>query len=175
MRIEIPSNTSYRGRNSRANLPVLAIFLLLSLGVGAVGAVLSPGFSAAAAQWYASLAKPDWLVPTRWFGPVWVVLYVLMSVAAWTVWRERYHRSRKTAIFAYLLQLMLNGVWPLLFFGLRNLDAALFDIVALLIALGWTLREFAQVKAGAAWLLAPYFLWVCVATAMNLSLWKLNP
>jgi benzodiazapine receptor len=175
MRIEIPSRTSYRGRNSRANLPVLAMFLLLSFGIAAIGALVSPGFSAAAAQWYASLARPDWLVPNNWFGPVWGVLYVLMSVAAWRVWRERYHRNRTTAIFAYFVQLLLNAAWMPLFFGLHNLDAALFDIVALLMALGWTLRAFARVKASTAWLLVPYFLWVCVAAAMNLSLWKLNP
>lgn len=175
MRIEIPNRTSYGGRNSRANLPVLAVFLLLSFGIGAVGAALSPGFSVSAAQWYASLAKPGWLPPNGLFAPVWTVLYVLMSVAAWKIWRERYHRSRMTAISAYLVQLLLNGAWPLLFFGLRNLDTALFDIVALLIALAWTLREFARIKASAAWLLAPYFLWVCIAAAMNLSLWKLNP
>jgi benzodiazapine receptor len=175
VRIQIPSSTSYRGRNSRANLPALALFLLLALGVGAIGAVLSPGFSASAAQWYALLAKPDWIPPNKWFGPVWGALYVLMSIAAWIIWRERYHRRRMTAIIAYLLQLLLNGAWTPLFFGLHNLDAALFDIVALLIAVGWTLREFAQVKARAAWLLVPYFLWVGLAVAMTLSLWKLNP
>jgi benzodiazapine receptor len=175
VRIQIPSNTSYRGRNSRANFPALAIFVLLALGVGAIGAVFSPGFSAAAAQWYATLAKPGWLPPNNWFGPIWAGLYVLMSIAAWIVWRERYHRARMTAIFAYGLQLLLNGAWAPLFFGMRNIDAGLFDIVALLMAIGWTIREFAQIKARAAWLLAPYFLWVCVAVAMNLSLWKLNP
>jgi len=175
VRIQIPSSTSYRGRNSRANLPALAIFLLLSLSVGAISALFSPGFSAAATLWYAMLAKPGWLPPNSWFGPIWTALYLLMSIAAWTVWRERYHRARTTAIFAYLLQLVLNGAWAPLFFGMRNIDAGLFDIVALLMAIGWTIRVFAQVKARAAWLLAPYFLWVCVATAMNLSLWKLNP
>jgi tryptophan-rich sensory protein len=175
VRIQIPSNTSYRGRNSRTNLPALALFVLLALGIGALGAMFSPRFSPGATQWYAMLAKPEWLPPARWFGPIWIALYLLMGIAAWIVWRERYHRSRTTAIFAYGLQLLLNGAWAPLFFGMRNIDAGLFDVVALLMAIGWTLREFARVKAGAAWLLAPYFLWVCVAVAMNLSLWKLNP
>src|ERR1700690_1934965 len=91
MRIPIESSTSYRGRNSRPNLPALAGFLLLTFGVGAVGTLFSPGFSAAA-HWYASLAKPAWLPPQSWFAPVWTGLYVLMAIAAWVIWRERYHR-----------------------------------------------------------------------------------
>jgi translocator protein len=175
MKIPVRSNTSYRGRNSRPNLPLLMLFVGLALGVGAIGALFSPGVSATATSWYATLAKPDWLPPNSWFGPIWVALYILMGTAAWIIWRERYHRGRNAAISAYLIQLLLNGLWAPLFFGMKNLGAGLFDIVALLVAVGWTIREFARVKASATWLLVPYFLWVCVATAMNLALWKLNP
>jgi len=175
MKIPIRSNTSYRGRNSRPNLPLLTVFVGLALAVGAIGAAFSPGLSAAASMWYAMLAKPEWLPPNSWFGPIWVALYVLMGIAAWVIWRERYHRGRSTAIAAYLIQLFLNALWAPLFFGMRSIDAGLFDIVALLLAIGWTIREFAAVRAVAAWLLAPYFLWVCIATAMNLAIWKLNP
>jgi translocator protein len=175
VKIQVPSTTHHRGRNSRLNLPVLAAFVLVALGVGAVGAIFSPGFSPAAMQWYAGLAKPGWLPPPSWFGPIWIVLYVLMGTAAYMVSRERYHRAHLPAMSAYVLQLLLNGLWAPLFFGMRNIGAGLFDIVALLMALGWTLREFARVRAGAALLLTPYFLWVCVAVAMNWSLWKLNP
>jgi benzodiazapine receptor len=175
MRIPIESSTSYRGRNSRPNLPALTVFVVLALAVGALGATFSPGLSATARQWYAALAKPEWLPPQNWFLPVWVILYVMMGTAAWLIWRERYHRGRSTAIAAYALQLLLNALWPPLFFGLRNLDAGLFDIIALWLAIGWTLREFARVRAAAALLLVPYFLWVTLAAAMNLALWKLNP
>ncbi|HMH88725.1 MAG TPA: TspO/MBR family protein [Steroidobacteraceae bacterium] len=175
MRIPIESSTSYRGRNSRPNLPVLTLFVLLALGVGALGAVFSPGISASATQWYAGLAKPEWLPPQNWFAPVWITLYVLMGSAAWLIWRERYHRGRATAIAAYAVQLFLNALWPPLFFGLKNIDAGLFDIVALWLAIGWTLREFARVRIAAAVILVPYFLWVSFATAINLGIWKLNP
>jgi translocator protein len=175
MRIQIPSSTSYRGRNSRANYPALLVFLLLALGVGALGAAFAPGFSSSATQWYAGLAKPAWLPPNNWFGPIWLAMYVLMAIAAWTIWRERHHPDRTAAISAYGLQLLLNGAWAPMFFGLKNIDAGLFDVIALLMAIGWTLREFARIKARAAWILVPYFLWVCVAVAMNLSLWKMNP
>ncbi len=175
MRIPIESSTSYRGRNSRPNLPALALFLALAIGAGAVGAIFSPGFSASAAHWYALLAKPAWLPPQKWFAPVWIALYVLMAVAAWIIWRERYHRNRGTAIGAYALQLLLNALWPALFFGLKNIGAGLFAIVALWLAVGWNLREFARVRPFAALILLPYFLWVTFAAAINLAVWKLNP
>jgi tryptophan-rich sensory protein len=175
MRIPIESSTSYRGRNSRPNLPVLLLFVVIALGVGALGAVFSPGISASATQWYAMLAKPAWLPPQHWFVPVWTGMYALMGVAAWLIWRERYHRGRSAAIAAYTVQLILNALWPPLFFGLKNIDAGLFDIVALWLAIGWTLREFARVRIAAAVTLVPYFLWVSFATAINLGIWKLNP
>jgi tryptophan-rich sensory protein len=175
MRIPIESSTSYRGRNSRPNLPALAAFVVLALTVGALGATFSPGLSASARQWYASLAKPEWLPPQHWFLPVWAILYISMGTAAWLIWRERYHRGRTTAIAAYSLQLLLNALWPPLFFGFRNMDAGLFDIIALWLAIGWTLREFSRVRLAAALVLVPYFLWVTFAAAMNLAVWKLNP
>jgi translocator protein len=175
MRIPIESSTTYRGRNSRPNLPALVMFVGLALGVGVLDAAFSPAFSSAAAEWYAMLAKPDWLPPQTWFAPVWTALYVLMGTAAWIIWRERYHRGRNTAIAAYLIQLLLNALWAPLFFGLKNVGAGLFEIVALWLAIGWTMREFVRVRAVAAWVLAPYFFWVTFATAINLSIWKLNP
>lgn len=175
MRIPIESSTSYRGRNSRPNLPALTLFVVLALGVGALGAVFSPGISASATRWYAMLAKPGWLPPQNWFAPVWAVLYALMGIAAWLIWRERYHRGRGVAIAAYAMQLLLNALWPPLFFGLKNIGAGLFDIVALWLAIGWTMREFARVRIAATVIMVPYFLWVSYATAINLGIWKLNP
>ncbi|MEO7206518.1 MAG: TspO/MBR family protein [Steroidobacteraceae bacterium] len=175
MRIPIESSTSYRGRNSRPNLPALALFLLATLGAGAVGALFSPGFSASTAHWYAALAKPNWLPPQSWFGPIWTVLYVLMAIAAWIIWRERYHRGRTAAISVFCIQLLLNALWAPVFFGLKNIGAGLFAIVALWLAVGWTMREFARVKSAAVLILVPYFLWVTFAAAINLAVWRLNP
>jgi benzodiazapine receptor len=175
MRIPIESATTYRGRNSRPNLPALALFVGLALGVGLFAAAFSPAAASAAAQWYAMLIKPPWLPPQNWFAAVWAALYVLMGIAAWLIWRERYHRFRSAAITAYAIQLLLNAAWTPLFFGLKNIGLGLFEIVAMWSAVGWTVREFARVKPLAAWTLAPYFLWVTFATAMNLAIWKLNP
>jgi benzodiazapine receptor len=174
MRIQVESSTSYRGRNARPNWLILAAFVAGALLAGAIGAVFSPAVSAAANHWYAMLAKPQWAPPDSWFGPVWTALYVTMGTSAWLVWRERYHRSRSAALAAYAVQLLLNAVWAPLFFGLKNIGAGLFDIVALWLAIAWTIREFAAVRAAAAWLLAPYLIWVGFASGLNLAIWKLN-
>jgi tryptophan-rich sensory protein len=174
MRIQIESATSYRGRNSRPNWLLLAAFVGSALAAGAIGAVFSPAASSAARLWYAALAKPGWTPPNSWFGPVWTALYVLMGIAAWLIWRERYHRGRNAALAAYGIQLLLNAAWAPLFFGARNIGAGLFVIVALWLAIAWTVREFAAVKAAAAMLLGPYLVWVGFASWLNLSIWKLN-
>ncbi len=99
-----------------------------------------------------------------------------MGIAAWLIWRERYHRGRKRGarrLRAY--SCLLNAAWAPLFFGARNIGAGLFVIVALWLAIAWTLREFAAVKAAAAWLLVPYLVWVSFASALNFTIWKLNP
>jgi len=175
MRIRIETSTSYRGRNARTNWPVLLGFIALAFAAGALGAFVSPGGSAGAAAWYAALLKPAWAPPNRWFGPVWTALYLLMGIAAWLVWRERYHRKRTAALLAYAVQLLLNALWAPLFFGARNIGAGLFIVVALWLAIIWTIREFRPVRPLAAGLLIPYVLWVTVAMALNLRIWRLNP
>ena len=174
MRIPIESSTSYRGRNSRPNWFVLAAFIASALAAGAVGAVFSPALSPGANHWYAMLAKPEWAPPNNWFAPVWIALYVMMGTSAWLISRERYHRGRTMALAAYSVQLLLNAAWAPLFFGAQNIGAGLFLIIALWLSIAWTVREFALVKAGAAWMLVPYLIWVGFASALNFAIWKLN-
>ena len=174
MRILIESSTSYRGRNSRPNWLLLAASIGAALAAGAAGAILSPRLSPAAGQWYATLAKPAWTPPDRWFALVGVMLYVLMGTSVWLIGRERYHRGRGAALVAYAIQLLLNAAWAPLLFGAKNIGAGLFVIVALWLAVAWTIREFAVVRAGAAWMLVPYWVWVSVASALNFAIWKLN-
>jgi benzodiazapine receptor len=175
VRIPIESSTSYRGRNSRPNWLILAAFVGAALAAGALGMLFSPRISAAANHWYALLAKPDWAPPRNWFGPVWIALYVLMGTSAWLIWRERYHRGRSAALAAYAIQLLLNALWAPVFFGAGSIGAGLFVIVALWLSIAWTIREFSAVKAAAAWMMAPYLIWVGFAGALNLAIWKMNP
>ena len=169
MRIPVESSTSYRGRNARPNWVVLLLFVGVALGVGSLGLLFLPG------PWYAALIKPSWTPPDRWFGPIWTVLYLAMSLAAWLVWSERYHQGRNVSLLVYALQLFVNALWIPIFFGGKSIGAALFIIVALWLSIAWTLREFARVKPAAAWLLVPYLAWVSLAVALNLSIWKHNP
>jgi benzodiazapine receptor len=174
VRIPIDSSTSYRGRNSRPNWLILGAFIASALAAGALNTVFSPRMSAAANHWYAMLAKPVWAPPSHWFAPVWIVLYVSMGTSAWLIWRERYHRGRSAALAAYAIQLLLNAAWAPLFFGAGNIGAGLFVIVTLWLSIAWTIREFAAVRAAAAWMLTPYLIWVGFASALNLAIWKLN-
>ncbi len=147
----------------------------LSLAAGAVGAMFSARECPRARligmrRWQSLRGTP----PNNWFAPVWIVLYVLMGTAVWLIGRERYHRGRSAALAAYFIQLLLNALWAPVFFGAKNVGAGLFVIVALWLAIAWTLREFAAVRSAAAWLMVPYFLWVSFASALNLSIWKLK-
>lgn len=175
MRIPIESSTSYRGRNSRPNWFMLMLIVGLGFSAGAVGAFFAPGVSASSTAWYAGLIKPIFTPPNRIFGPVWTGLYLLMGIAAWLVWSERYHRNRGMALSAFFLQLLLNALWAPLFFGLKNPGAGLFVIVTLWLTIVWAIREFFSVNKAAGVLMLPYLLWVSFAVALNLSIWRLNP
>jgi tryptophan-rich sensory protein len=175
MRIPIEGSNSYRDRHARPNWAAFLASIVLALTTGAVGALFSPGITTSSTEtWYAGLQKPTWTPPNSWFGPIWTILYVLMGLAAWLIWSERYHPKRRFALTCYAVQLLVNALWAPIFFGARSIGGGLFLIVALWLVLAWTLREFASVRAAAAWLLAPYLAWVTVAMALNLSIWRFN-
>lgn len=126
--------------------------------------------------WYQSLRKPSFNPPGAVFGPVWTVLYLLMAIAAWLVAKQVQvsARLRRRALWLMGLQLLLNGLWSPLFFGLHNPALAFVDISALWIALVATIASFASVRPLAAWLLVPYLLWVSFALVLNGSIWLMN-
>ena len=142
------------------------VFLLLTFAVASFGALFLPG------PWYAAHAKPAWTPPSWLFGPVWTVLYVMIAMAAWLVWRER--QRVDSPLLLWGAQLALNGVWSWLFFGLERPGLAALDIVVLLVTITITVIAFARVSRVAALLLAPYLAWVAFATALNIAIWHLN-
>lgn len=148
----------------------LAGFVALTLVVGAIGARATlpeiPG-------WYAQLAKPSFTPPNWVFGPVWTTLYIAMAVAAWLVWRTP-GKARTPALALWGVQLALNLVWSLLFFGEHRIGLALVDIVVLLLAIVTTILAFTRLSSVAALLLVPYLAWVGYATALNFAIWRLN-
>ncbi|MEJ7795354.1 MAG: TspO/MBR family protein [Nocardioides sp.] len=141
--------------------------------LAAVTAVAVVGGLAAgsAGQTYRTLELPPFAPPSWLFGPVWTVLYVLIAVAGWLVWRERgWDRS----LTLWSVQLVLNLLWTPLFFAADLYVAALVDIVLLLVAVAATIALFRRTSPLAAWLLVPYLVWVAFATVLTLSIVVLN-
>ena len=124
--------------------------------------------------WYANLAKPSWTPPGWVFGPVWSLLYLLMGISAWQVWRKTGFRAAAMPLGWFGVQLVLNAAWSGLFFGLRSPGAALIEIVLLWGAILATTIAFWRRSALAGWLMLPYLAWVSFAVALNLAIWNLN-
>lgn len=124
--------------------------------------------------WYTGLRKPAWTPPGWLFGPVWMLLYAMMGVAAWLVWREGGWKRQGRALGLFLLQWVLNALWTPLFFGLHLPGPAFAEIVLLWMAIVATVVAFARVRTTAAVLLVPYLIWVTFAAGLNFALWRLN-
>ena len=148
-------------------------FLAASFLVATIGSALSV---TAISGWYVDLAKPMWTPPNDLFGPVWTVLYSSMAVAAWLVWRHPTSTARHRALVAYVVQLVLNGLWTPVFFGLGStigtsgLWIALGIIVALDFAILAAIIRFADISRAAAALLIPYWFWTLFATTLNAAI-----
>jgi benzodiazapine receptor len=152
----------------------------LSLILGAVGAIVLT-FGAAYVgsrfpvdEWYTALSKPSWNPPNWLFGPVWSVLYILMAISVWLVWREEGLLGAIVPLSIFLLQLVLNAAWSWLFFGLHELGIAFVEIVTLWVAIVVNITLFWRLKPISGILLIPYLLWVTFASVLNYTLWRLN-
>jgi benzodiazapine receptor len=141
------------------------------LAAVAVVAVVGGLAAGSAAATYRALELPAFAPPSWLFGPVWTVLYVLMAVAAWLVWRES---GWNRALTLWSVQLVVNLAWTPLFFSAGWYAAALVDIVALLVLVALTVVAAARSSRLAAGLLVPYLLWVAFATALNAAIVVLN-
>lgn len=146
----------------------LAACLLLVFAVAAIGAFASINAQA----FYAQLVKPAWAPPAGVFGPVWSVLYSLMGIAAWLIWRSGPSRSALALFFA---QLAANALWSWLFFAWHLGALATMEVLVLLGLIAATMKAFWQSSRMAALLLLPYLLWVAFASALTWSLWQANP
>lgn len=126
-------------------------------------------------DWYATLTKPL-LNPPNWiFGPVWTTLYALMGISIFLVWKTGVHKKVvKNAVAVFGLQLGLNALWSIVFFGAQNPGLALINILLLWITILWTIILFSKISRPAMYLLIPYLLWVSFATYLNLAIWLLN-
>ena len=150
------------------NILGLIGWLAASFAAAWIGSRWMPG------EWYAALAKPAWNPPNWIFGPVWTLLYVLMAVSAWLVWRQAGFGGAGVALSLFIVQLALNALWSYLFFGQHRLDLALLEIVALWGTILATGILFWGVNRVSGALLVPYLAWVAFASFLNFTLWSLN-
>jgi benzodiazapine receptor len=158
-------------QNARRDWLALFGFFLASFAAAAAGSIAT---AASVQEWYPLLNKPAWNPPAWLFGPVWTLLYALMSIAAWRIWCRERQPGARLALAVFFVQLGLNALWSVLFFGLRAPGPALVEIIALWGCLAWLQRSFWRIDRAAGWLWLPYLLWVSFATVLNASLWWLN-
>lgn len=125
--------------------------------------------------WYADLSRPSFTPPDWAFGVVWPILYIMMGISAFLIWNKGIvSKQAKVALGLFVLQLILNGLWTPIFFGLHMMALALAEIILLWVAILMTILAFWRISKVATYLLIPYILWVSFAIALNAALWHLN-
>jgi len=149
----------------------LGLFLFLALLTGLIGGLAT---ATSVGTWYVALHKPSWTPPNWLFGPAWTLLYVLMAVATWRVWRAGSPVESRHTFRLYSAQLGLNALWSILFFALRQPGWALVDVLALWLVLMRLLVRYRYADRLALWLWAPYVAWVTYAALLNAAVWELN-
>jgi tryptophan-rich sensory protein len=144
----------------------LAGFLLACFAAASTGALFGPG------AWYARLRKPSFNPPNWLFPIAWTVLYAMIAVAGWLAWTQV---GLGPEVWLWWGSLVLNAAWSWLFFGLRRMDLAFYELVLFWVSILGMILAFAPISAVAAWLLVPYLAWVSFAGVLNWTLWRMNP
>ncbi len=158
-------------RSPRAQALGLVISVVICFGAALLGNIATmPQIP----TWYAGIAKPSWTPPDWLFGPVWSLLYAMMAVAVWLVWRQSDWKTAKAALLWFAAQLVLNSVWSVLFFGMQQPAWSMVEVFFLWLAILMTIRAFWPISRLAAGLLVPYLLWVSFASVLNVGIWQLN-
>ncbi len=157
----------------RLNIKKLVISILICELAGTIAWFFS---APSIASWYNYLNKPIFTPPSEIFGYIWALLYLMMGIALYGVWNKGFERPEiKRAVSVFGVQLALNVIWALIFFGSHNIGVALAGIIALWICLALTVVEFGRISRKAAVSLFPYLAWVSFAFFLNYAFWILNP
>jgi tryptophan-rich sensory protein len=150
----------------------IIILVVICLVLGFTSGLIT---KSAITDWYPTIKKPIFNPPNGVFGPVWTMLYIMMAVAAALIWNViDSNKNAKTALKYFAIQLFLNVLWSILFFGLHNPAMAFIEIIILWALIFKTYIEFKKINTIAAYLLLPYLFWVSFATILNGSIWFLN-
>ena len=156
---------------SKKHLFPLLISILIVFSAGFISSLFTtPNIS----TWYAFIIKPSFSPPNWLFAPAWSLLYILMAVAAFLVWNKRNNPKTKSALMFYGIQLILNALWSIIFFGMHNPGLAFLEIIFLWSFILITLIKFYKINKTAGLLFIPYILWVSFASILNLFVWMIN-
>lgn len=156
---------------AKSNILKLVIALLITIGLGSLGGLFTyPEIK----NWYTTLQKPSFQPPNWLFGPVWTLLYTLMGISAYLVWKLPATAQRNKALAVFTIQFILNFCWSIIFFNQHQIGWALVEIIVMWACIVLTMISFSKLSSAAAWLLLPYILWVSFATILNAAIWKLN-
>jgi len=152
----------------------ISLKLIISLALPQLVGGLGAFFTITSVQsWFTTLAKPSWNPPSWLLAPVWTLLYVLMGIACYLIWKSD-HPQKKTLLKLYAIQLILNALWSPAFFGMQSPLLGLMVIVPLWVAIVLCIIQFRKVSSLASGLMVPYLLWVTFATALNTAILLLN-
>ena len=151
---------------------VFLFFLSVCLGVGALGSHVT---AISVSSWYTLIEKPSW-TPSNWlFPPVWTTIFVLMAIAAWMVWKAAGCRFPARVFAVFVLQLVLNLGWSILFFGMQSPGSAFIEIIFLWAIIIFMIAMFRSKSPVTTFLLLPYLVWITFAGYLNYAIWILNP
>lgn len=154
------------------NISKLVISIAIPVAIGATAGFFTV---TGVGSWYQTINKPSWNPPGWVFGPVWTMLYIMMGVSLYLVWKSgNNNHLKRTAIGLFAVQLILNFFWSFIFFDQQQPGWAFVEIIAMWVFILLTIFAFAKVNKTAAWLLVPYISWVSFATILNYTIWKLN-
>ncbi len=151
----------------------LVVSIVACQCAGIIGSIFT---TPAIPTWYAALEKPFFNPPNWLFAPAWITLYLLMGIAAFLIWRQGLgQKGVRVALVIFLVQLVLNALWSVVFFGLQSPLWGVVVILALWVAILLTIIRFFKLSTAAGALLLPYILWVSFASVLNVAIWVLNP
>ena len=146
----------------------LALILLVTFVASGIGGFVTSSFKE---PWYSEIILPIFNPPNWVFGPVWTILYILMSVAAWIAWNKT---SNKKILQVYFVHLFFNSIWSVIFFGFHQIFIALIDLGIILIFIFWLMKIYYQVNKISFLLMTPYLLWSSYALILNTTIFYLN-
>lgn len=155
----------------KSNITKLIISILIPLALGAIAGRFT---AQAVPEWYASLSRPSFNPPIWIFGPVWTVLYILLGISLYLIWRQNPDKERNNALRIFSLQMFLNFIWSFVFFYFNYIGLALIIIIGLWLSIVFMLISFYKLKPLATYINIPYLLWVTFASVLNAGYFILN-